>query len=242
MDGRLNLGLIVVAIAIAAAGAFVGSGFSKFRTADRYVTVKGVAEREVKADLALWPISFTATDDDLGQAQARSDRAHRTVMRFLAEQGVDSASVELQGFQVMDALANPYRSGPVTSRYTIVQRLMVRSTDPDLVMKASQHVARLVEAGVVLSSGQEYGPGGPTFLFTRLNDVKPDMIAEATAQARTAAERFAQDSKSRIGGIRQANQGVFAILPRDQAPGVQESNQLYKVVRVVSTLDYFLKD
>jgi hypothetical protein len=241
MDGRLNLGLIAVAIAIVIGGISVGAGFSKFRTGDRYVTVKGVAEREVKADLALWPISFTSTDDDLGAAQTKSARAHRTVMAFLGGQGVDSASVELQGFQVTDALANPYRTGPVTSRYTIVRRLMVRSSDPDLIMAASQQVAKLVDAGVVLSSG-EYGAGGPTFLFTRLNDVKPDMIAEATAQARTAAGRFAQDSKSRIGGIRQANQGVFSILPRDQAPGIQESSQLYKVVRVVSTLDYFLRD
>jgi hypothetical protein len=77
-------------------------------------------------------------------------------------------------------------------------------------------------------------------VFTRLNDLKPAMIAEATANARAAAEQFARDSGSAPGDIRQANQGVFVILPRDQAPGINESSQLQKIVRVVSTVQYLL--
>ena len=92
-----------------------------------------------------------------------------------------------------------------------------------------------MQAGVVLTSGQEYGPGGPTYLFTRLNDLKPEMLAEATARAREAAQEFALASGSRVGKIRRANQGVFQILPRDPAPGLQEQNQLHKTVRVVTT-------
>jgi uncharacterized protein len=99
----------------------------------------------------------------------------------------------------------------------------------------------LVAAGVVLSSSGEYGTGGPTFVFTRLNQLKPSMVAEATANAREAAEQFAKDSRTALGGIRQASQGVFVILPRDQAPGISESSQLQKTVRVVSTVQYFLK-
>ena len=86
----------------------------------------------------------------------------------------------------------------------------------------------------------EYGSSGPTYVFTRLNDLKPPMIAEATANARSAAEQFARDSGSAVSGIRQANQGVFVILPRDQAPGINESSQLQKIVRVVSTVQYLL--
>ena len=98
----------------------------------------------------------------------------------------------------------------------------------------------------MISSGNgEYGGGGggggPTFLFTDLNKLKPEMIADATARAREAATQFARDSRSALGAIRQANQGVFEILPRDQAPGVSESSQIAKVVRVVSTIDYYLR-
>jgi hypothetical protein len=102
-------------------------------------------------------------------------------------------------------------------------------------------VSDLVSAGIVLSSSGDYGPaGGPTFIFTGLNALKPKMIAEATANARASAEQFASDSGSALGAIRQANQGVFVILPRDPAPGANEASQLRKIVRVVSTVQYFL--
>ncbi|MGH7553651.1 MAG: SIMPL domain-containing protein, partial [Longimicrobiales bacterium] len=143
-----------------------------------------------------------------------------------------------------DAFANIYSGGqPIRARYVVNQTVMVRSTNVDLVLRASVLVGELVSAGVVLSASQ-FGPGfaGPTFLFTRLNDLKPEMIREATASAREAAEQFAADSRSRLGGIRQANQGVFVILPRDQAPGIQEQTQLFKTVRVVSTVEYYLRD
>src|SRR5437899_12893111 len=129
-----------------------------------------------------------------------------------------------------------------TTRYLIRQSLMVRSTDPAKVAAASQHVGQLVQAGVVLSSGEEYGAGGPTFVFTGLNSVKPAMIAEATSRAREPATQFAHDSHSTLSGIRQAEQGVFVILPRDQAAGVQEQSQIDKTVRVVTTVQYFLRD
>ena len=97
-------------------------------------------------------------------------------------------------------------------------------------------------AGVVLTSGNEYGgSGGPTFVFTRLNELKPPMLDSATARARVAAQQFARNSQSNVGGIRQANQGIFEILPRDQAQGISESSQIVKTVRVVSTVEYFLR-
>jgi hypothetical protein len=102
-------------------------------------------------------------------------------------------------------------------------------------------VDELVQAGVVLTSGQEYGPGGPVFIFRGLNTLKPEMLAEATARAREAAQEFAASSGSEVGKIRRANQGVFQILPRDPAPGQQEQHQLHKTVRVVSTIEYLLE-
>jgi hypothetical protein len=230
---------LLVALGIAAAGWFAGDAVVRGRSADRYVTVKGVAEREVQADLALWPIQFVVAENELAGAQARSAESSKKVTDFLARNGIEASQLELQDLSVTDTQANRYGGQPAPRRYVISRTIMVRSTAPDVVFKASQAVGELVDAGVVLSS--EGGWNGPTFLFTRLNDVKPAMIAEATANGRQAAEQFAKDAGSKLGGIRQANQGLFVILPRDQAPGVQEQRQRTKVVRVVSTIDYQLR-
>lgn len=236
-----------LSLGIALAGWFVGMGVQNVRTADRFVTVKGVAEREVKADLALWPIQLAVTDNDLAAAQTRlSDNAAR-VVAFLRANGIDSTQIELQTLRVTDILANPFRGEQrVGSRFILQQTVNVRSDDPDRVQATSQKVGELVNAGVVLSSGPEWGPGGPSYLFRKLNDLKPAMIAEATAQARKAAEQFAKDSRSRLGGIHRANQGIFVILPRDaagseQGPGIAEATQMFKIVRVVSTVEYQLR-
>jgi len=233
---------VVLALGIVAGGWFVGQGFVTARTADRSVTVKGVAERVVTADIGLWPLRFVATDDVMSAAQSRLESQRRAVMAFLRRQGTDSTMTELQGLEVVDTRANPYGGQTAASRYIVSMSIMVRSDDPARIQAASQQVGELLDAGVVLSSGSGGGfGGGPTFLFTRLNDLKPEMIAEATASARKAAEQFAKDSKSALGGIRRANQGVFEILPRDQAPGIMESTQLQKTLRVVTTIDYLLR-
>jgi hypothetical protein len=238
---RPALAATILALGLIGAGMFTGHGFASGRARDRYVEVKGLAEREVTADLALWPLRYVATGDDLSLAQAQITRSTRQVYAFLSKHGLDTVSVQMQALDVSDAYANRFpgeRGGP---RFVIQQTVMVRSGDPAVVMAASQKVSDLVAAGVVLSSSGEYGIGGPTFVFTRINQLKPSMVAEATANARQAAEQFAKDSRTGLGGIRQASQGVFVILPRDQAPGVNESNQLQKIVRVVATVQYFLK-
>ena len=240
---RLSGAAVLIAIGLGLGGGFIGHGFAKGRGGDRFVTVKGVSEREVKADLALWPLRLVVGDNDLARAQNTLARNTREVMAFLARHEIDTAQAELQGIRVVDVFAQQYGGNAnAPNRFIITQTVMVRSSDPDRIFAASQSVGDLIDAGVVLSSGEEYGPGGPTFVFTRLNDLKPEMIAEATASARVAAEQFAQDSRSGIAGIRRANQGVFVILPRDEAPGIAEQTQLFKKVRVVSTIDYLLKD
>jgi len=235
--------LFFVALAIGLAGWFIGNGFYKGRAADRYVTVKGVSERDVTADVALWPLRFVATDDDLAKAQADISASAGKTLDFLLKQGIKAEEVEPQQLTVKDQYADPYRSGPVQSRYIIEQTMMVRTERCQVVAEASRAVGDLVASGVVLSSQGSYGGGaGPTFLFTGLTGLKPEMIAEATANARSAAEQFAKDSGSETGKIRKANQGVFVILARDRAPGISESNQINKTVRVVSTVEYYLED
>lgn len=243
MTERPILAAVILAVGVAAAGLAAGSGFARGRSADRFVTVKGVAEREVQADLAIWPLRLVAANNDLGAASTQIRTSVQQLREFLARQGIDSSQTSLQDFSVSDAYANQYGSpSGISSRYVIRQTLVVRSESPGQVLAASQRIPELVSTGVVLSSGNEYGGNnGPTFLFTKLNDVKPEMIQEATAEAREAAEQFARDSRASIGGIRRANQGVFQILPRDQAPGISEESQITKTVRVVSTLDYSIR-
>lgn len=236
-----TLAIALVAIGVAVAGWFVGNGFVRGRTAGRSVSVKGVAQRDVVADLALWPIRFTASDNVLAEAQKKFDASKGTIVAFLTKNGIDTSKSELQSFEVADAMADRYRSQVPTTRFIISGTLMVRVDDPKLVQVASQNVGELAQSGVAIASGQ-YGGGGPTYLFTKLNDSKPEMIAEATASAREAAQQFAKDSGSHLGPIRQASQGVFQILPRDPAPGVAEESQLNKTVRVVTTVEYYLED
>ena len=238
---RTALSAVVIAVGVALAGWFVGHGFLRGRTASRYVEVKGLAEREVAADLALWPLRFVTTGDDLAVAQAEITRDTREVYAFLARHGIDTSAVQLQALEVSDAFANRFQSERGGTRFVIQQTVMVRSDKPQVVLAASQRVSDLVKAGVVLSSSGEFGIGGPTFVFTKLNQLKPAMVAQATANARAAAEQFAGDSRTALGAIRYANQGIFVILPRDQAPGVNEGGQLQKIVRVVSTVQYLLE-
>lgn len=231
---------IILALGIALGGLLAGNGLARARAADRFVTVKGISEREVSADAAIWPLQISAASNDLAQAHTSVQTSLRRVKEFLARQGLDTAGLQLQNFSVNDAFANQYGGDRVTSRYVIRQTVVLRSNDPARVAVASQRVAELVTAGVVLSSGGDYGSGGPTYVFTKLSDLKPQMIGEATARAREAAAQFARDSDSRLGGIRRANQGIFEILPRDQAPGIFEGGQIQKMIRVVSTVEYFL--
>jgi uncharacterized protein len=235
------LGAIVIALGLATGGRFVGSGFVESRLGVRSVTVKGLAERDVRADLAIWPLRFVATGNELTVVRDKIVADEAAVRAFVAGAGLNSPSVEVTGFEVTDALAQIYRSGPVESRFVVAETLVVRTTDIDGIAGLVQRVGELIAAGVVLSS-EGAAASGPVYLFTGLNAAKPEMVAEATRNARASAEQFANDSGSRLGGIRSASQGVFQILARDEAPGLMESYQINKQLRVVSTVEYFLAD
>ncbi|WP_418140809.1 SIMPL domain-containing protein [Marinobacter sp. MA] len=233
------LASLILGISAIISAALISDGLTDLKTGDRYVTVKGVAERQVTADLALWPIRFVATGASLSEAQDKARSSRDAIIAFLKLQAIDQDAVELQRLDVTDTRANPYQANNGEQKFIISQTLMVRSTDIDRIRQAAQGVSELVDSGVVLSS--DYGPSGPTYLFNGLNDIKPEMIAEATASAREAAAQFAQDAKAELGGLRRANQGVFQILARDQAPGIMEGQQPVKTVRVVSTVEYYLR-
>lgn len=236
---------LLLAIGMGLAGWFVAEGLRAHGTADRYVSVKGISEREVKADLAIWPLAFVVGGDDLVEVQRDLERNARLITGFLTDAGFAEEEIEPQDLRVTDRQAQVYNSGPLSGpRFIASQTIVLRSTEVDAVAELSGQLGSLVSQGVVLGNDpNNYSPTtGPSFLFTELTAIKPEMIAEATANARQGAEQFAADSGAAVGGIRVANQGIFQILPRDDAPGIYEPAQLHKKVRVVSTIEFFLED
>jgi len=224
----LGFGLIL-------AGLAVGNGIVSSRLNDRNVTVRGVSERNVVADIAFWPIRYSSTGDDLTGVQRTIDADTQTVRKFLEDQGFKPDEIALGQLEVTDNYANGYQQN-VASRYVIAQTVNVRTTSVQRVTDSYRKTGDLVRRGVVFSSWQ-----GPSYVFTKLNEVKPEMIAEATKSAREGALQFANDSGSRLGGIKDATQGYFEIQPRDQGENSIESQQVNKTVRVVTTVTYRLK-
>jgi len=231
-------------------GAFVlGAAVKQIRRGDRYVTVKGLVEREVVADVAVWPLKLSASGDDLAAVQSSLEASKQKVLDFLRSAGIQDSDIELKGVRVIDKQAREYGEyRPGQLRYVVEAIILVRSREIARVTTLSQRTGELVRQGITLVEDSPC-QGGPSFIFTRLNEIKPDMLAEATRNARRAAEQFAADSGSKVGPIRQANQGVFSILPRDRMSeagenqaGCGEESDPNKRVRVVTTVDYFLID
>lgn len=234
------IAVIILAVGIALGGCFIGRGFYKSRGVDRYVTVKGLAEVSTTADMAFWPIRFSVSGNNLTTVMSNIRENERIVRQFLIQHGLNDADITVNNFEVSDLRADPYNKNELSDRYIINQVLMARTDAPEKIAVALQDVGQLTEAGVVISSS--YYSMQPSYLFTKLNDLKPQMIADATANARVAAEQFAKDSGSRLGNIRRANQGQFQILPRDQMDNAYEQQQINKIVRVVTTIEYQLLD
>ena len=217
----LLIGLMVIGAALAFSGFKVFEGLKYFRSYDRYVTVKGLATKDMRADLAVWSVNFTVTGNDLAETQAQLETNREKVTAFLKANGIGDDNIRIQSIQVADKQAQTYsgNSSDGAPRYVISQALIARTNDIDAMSKASQNVSQLIKEGVVLGQPNGgYNPA-PQYMFTKLNDVKPGMIAEATKNARQSAEQFAKDSEQKVGQIRSANQGVFEILPRDPKSG-----------------------
>ncbi len=239
-----NIGLIfsilVLALGIGYAGTQVHNGLTNFRSFDRSVSMKGLAQRNVMANLAIWPIAYTETGNSLSEIQDKMDLHARYVLSFLDRHNIRGGQVELQELQVQDLLAQSYRqNNAATNRYILTQTYLVRTNDIGAVSKASKDVGSLIRQGVVFSQN---GATTPTYLYTKLNEVKPAMIAEATKNARAAADEFANNSGQKVGGIKRASQGIFQILPRDQTYVISADQQKNKTVRVVSTIQFYLED
>jgi hypothetical protein len=241
--GNTVLG-VLLALGLIIGGWVLGSEIKATRLGDRYVTVKGLVERNVKSDLVIWPLTYKEAGDELGALYAKTEADKKTVLQFLSDQGIQSSEIELGIIRVVDTQANEYGGGTRAShRYIVGQQITVRTSRVDQVAAAAQKTLQLLQKGIVLGGN----PGqGLAYKFSGLNAIKPDMITEATRNARAAADRFAADSGSKVGSIRTANQGVFSILPSDQTGDGTEGGfgadaSLMKTVRVVTSVEYYLE-
>ena len=225
----------LLCVGLSVLGALLAEGIIKFREADRSVVVKGLAEQEVNADVAIWPIRFTEVDNEIGSLFASINAKNEKIRLYLRQQGFtdDEISIGVPGIQ--DRQAQGFTEEQVKNgRYAGNSTLTVYSNDIDKVRKAMAGLMQLGQDGIAIN-GQDYD-ARTQFLFTGLNRIKPGMIEEATRNAREVAEKFSHDSGSKLGKIKRANQGQFTIEDRD-------SNTPYiKRVRIVSTVEYYLVD
>lgn len=227
------LGLSIF-LGLAALGWQLGSAAIRFKEYERTVTVKGLSEREVDADIVIWPIQFTAAGNDLAGLYDAIETSTDRIRSFLEANGFEAGEITVAAPTITDKSAQQYGDNRPEFRYTAAQTVTVYSGKIATARALMTRLSELGKQGIVFS-GANY-QAQTEYLFTGLNAVKPAMIEEATRQAREVAEKFAADSNSTLGKIRRASQGQFSITDRDQ------NNPHIKKVRVVSTVEYYLSD
>lgn len=232
MTRMIEAGLL--AAGIVAGGYLLGGQIANLRLADRSVQVRGSAEQPVVADLATWSLGVSSSGDDLSATQLQLSDNISKIRAFLAKHGIEAADIEISSLSVSDARANQYANGQASARFVVQGGVTVRTANLDGIRKAKDGLDELLSQNVVLTNSY-----GPNYAFTKLNEAKLDLVSRATAEAYKAAEQFAKDSNSRVGGIKRATQGSVQVLGRDDFMG--ESEQVNKVLRVVTTIDYDLK-
>jgi hypothetical protein len=226
LSASLLLGFIAL-------GALLGEGAVRVKKFDRTVVVKGLSEREVPADIAIWPLTFQEASNDLTGLFSSMQKKNALITEFLAGHGIAKDAITVGAPAVTDRYAQAYgETGNIAYRYTATSTVTVYTADVEAVRKAMRDVISLGQKGVALA-GEGY-QGQTQFEFTGLSKLKPEMIEEATKNARAVAEKFAEDSESRLGKIRSAQQGQFSIENRDS------TTPHIKRVRVVSTIEYHL--
>ncbi|GAB6278340.1 MAG TPA: hypothetical protein DCX03_12100 [Bacteroidales bacterium] len=225
---------IILAIGLILLGSMIKGGIKIFSERDRVVSVKGLSEMEVPANRVIWPLPFKEVGNDLLVLYDELKAKNEAIVAFLKKNGINDNEISISAPQVIDMEADRYRSVPSPYRYNITSVITVMSDNVELVRRLMSEQGELLQKGIAVG-GDEY-QYNVQYLFTKLNDIKPQMIEEATKNARIAAEKFARDSNSKLGKIKSANQGQITISDRD-------ANTPYiKNIRVVSTIDYYLKD
>lgn len=231
--GKFYSGLFIMT-GLIVMGLMIPKAVGEFRSFDRTVNVKGLCEREVKADRVIWPIVYKVMADDIQTIYSQTDDNNEAILGFLKSGGVSAEEISVSTPVVSDKYANEYGGNDRAYRYIATNIITVYTDEVDKVLALMASQSELLKRGIVTAANNWENP--VEFKFEALNEIKPEMIEEATKNAREAAEKFAKDSDSRLGKIKTANQGTFTISNRD-------SNTPYiKNVRVVTSVSYYLKN
>lgn len=239
MQNNHNIGASILGAflftGLSAVGYLLGDAAIEYKQFERTVTVKGLAEREYNADVAIWPIQFTAADNNLERLYNAIEQSSSKIKQFLTTKGIKPEEITFSSPGITDRYAQHfYNNEKPEYRYTAIQTVTVYSKDIQQVRMLSNSLPELGKQGIVFTGGNYQTQ--TEYIFTRLNEVKPKMVEEATNNAREIAEKFASDSQSKLGKIKRASQGQFSITARDS------NNPHIKKVRVVSTIEYYLSD
>ena len=230
-----TLAALLMGLGLVLSGWGIGEGLQQFRTGDRSVTIKGLAERSVDSDYATWSLTFRRAGDDFGDVQRSLAADRARVANFLQSSGFSEQEVEVRPLQVQDVFAREYAPGNHPFRYTGSGQVIVKSPRVALVETAALAVDPLVEAGIELEGGS-----GPRYQLRGFNDIKPALLADATRNARQQAIDFAAEAGAELGALKEANQGVIRITGDDGSDWDDGSSRT-KRLRVVSTFIYALR-
>ncbi|MDE6854335.1 MAG: SIMPL domain-containing protein [Muribaculaceae bacterium] len=224
----------LIAVAIAGLGCAIKGGLDNFANRDRTVQVRGLCEKEVSANKVTWPLVTKEMGNDLTAIYNKIQTNNTSILNFLKANGITDDEISVNPPQVYDQMAERYSSDDVRVRYKVTNVVVVTSDKVDTVRELIKKQTELLRQGIAVVAG-DYNYQ-TTYEYTDLNSIKPEMIAEATAKAREAAEKFAADSHSSLGKIQSASQGQFSISDRDQyTPQI-------KTVRVVTYINYQLEN
>ena len=225
----------IIALAIVVFGSFIQNSLARFVNKERVVTVKGLSEREMPADKVTWPLVFKELGNDPAEIYRSIERKNEVLVSFLQEQGLGTKEIMVNAPDIKDRFADSWSQEQITNRYVATSVIIVTSSKVELVRSIMQKQAQLMKMGIALIT-EDYGKNTVKYEFTRLNDIKPEMVEESTKNARATAEKFAEDSDSELGKIRRATQGQFSISDRDN------NTPHIKNIRVVSTIEYYIND
>lgn len=229
---KASSGLFVM-VGLIVLGVMIPRAVVKYRSFDRTVNVKGLCEREVRADKVIWPVVYKVMSNDLQDIYRQIGVNNEVIMEFLRDGGVSADEITVAMPQITDEYANEYGSMNRTYRFIAKNVITVCTDDVDVVLNLMDKQAQLLKKGIVIGAGSQW-ENPVEFRYEGLNEIKPSMIEEATRNAREVADKFAKDSGSNLGKIKTANQGTFTIEDRD-------SNTPYvKKVRVVTSVTYYL--
>lgn len=215
-------------------GYFIASGIVKFKELDRTVTVKGLSEKDALANVVILPIKISQTNNDIKALIDKLESDTKSIIEFLKENGIKDEDITLSSISIVDKMANEFSNQDFAMRYLASKVINIYSSEVEKIRTLSGKLSELSQKGILFKT-DDYDTK-IEYIYTQLNDVKPSMIEEATANAREVAEKFAKDSNSKLGKIKKASQGQFEINSRDK------NSEHIKKIRIVSTVEYYLVD